>query len=231
MTPLFARFPKILRMSPIFLKVSHCFVSICQTFKSMAKSSLYYICYDVQDQGIPFFFLGFCFREQKWQLYMGSHRVFFPQSQKQQAEQQHAFESRREISLRRSVGTVLAGFPTRHFALFSVGSPFVSRTFIIKDAMCVLRYSSFFPFQSQVVLSSGIHVQERQNWMTAVVGFSTTSSPSGCCTTEEQCSIAEQGNEDTAAKRNKLKAPRSNNGYEARQKADLLLTTFFCQMR
>ena len=57
-----------------------------------------------------------------------------------EAEQQHAFESRREISLRRSVGTVLAGFPTRHFALFSVGSPFVSRTFIIKDAMCVLRF-------------------------------------------------------------------------------------------
>ena len=63
MTPLFARFPKILRMSPIFLKVSHCFVSICQTFKSMAaKNSLYYIlCYDVQDQGIPSFSWAFAF--------------------------------------------------------------------------------------------------------------------------------------------------------------------------
>ena len=43
---------------------------------------------------------------------IGSHRVSLLMCNNM------LFESRREISLRRSVGTVLAGFPTRHFAPF-----------------------------------------------------------------------------------------------------------------
>ena len=71
-----------------------------------------------------------------------------------EAEQQHAFESRREISLRRSVGTVLAGFPKRtHFALSSVRSP-PHPSFIIKDAMCVLPF--FLSGMSTVCVSMSL---------------------------------------------------------------------------
>ena len=131
---------------------------------------------------------------------MGSHRVFFPQkqqSQKQQAEQQHAFESRREISLRRSVGTVLAGFPTRHFALSRLTLRFQD---FYHQRCHVCSWLLFFFFlsakQSSLTLSlCGIHVQERQNWMTAVVGFSTTSSPSGCCSVLLKSNAVQQNKE------------------------------------